>query len=627
MTESGTCAGCGKTGDIVRGVCRHSRFSEPRPKLGCLRLAAARQEEYRQALEDFWRNRPRTLTEQLLLWRIRGVDQHGKGCFKPLADLAVGRMRKADPVDPNTPKVSVRTARRAVSGLRIRREILFAGQTERGTNIYVSPGKQYQAAQVPICPHRSIRHLWPIDDAKSLITGDFVEPTDFIIDGYKVNRRLAQEWNLHDIRAAISTIKTWYPDLKRIEHQTALLRSTLRKMKAGQNAVFAARQTEEAKRQDDRRLKQVADDLKRRESRTVDTDQAAELAAGKALLEKILGPSANAVRFLATTQEAAQTPPTQKTTDPPAAQLPPIPAPGAAVPTRPDPQPDKYSIRNQIEAWLKGVEIEARSPETVDYYRSKCKALIRHFPDVAGVSDLELGHLWAYIEFRRAMGTKTATIKKELEALSQVAHSHGIDLRQKSPQLRRLFRKLSSKTERQAKPLSWEEYERLRAELRPERQRALDVAVFTGCRKSELFGLRIEDCDLKRGAVHIRGTKTTRADRWIPLLDELRDIVRHELQTRRSGPIVSKWHCAWRDLGEACDRAGIARRSLVDLRHTFASWLVQAGCSSLSVGQLMGHTNSAMVDRVYGHFDLSALRSTIERMPRGRPPPDPALPT
>ncbi len=275
---------------------------------------------------------------------------------------------------------------------------------------------------------------------------------------------------------------------------------------------------------------------------------------------------------------------------------------------------------------MRGVEIEARSAETVDYYRSKCKALLRFFPDLPSVADVDIGHLWAYCEVRRATGTKTPTIKKELEALSQVGQAQGIDLRQKSPQIRRFFRKLSGKTQRAAKPLTWDEYQRLRPELRPERQLALDVAVLTGARKSELFRLRLEDFDLKNGRVHIRGTKTEGADRFLPLLPELAAIVRAELQKRKTGPLVPMWHCAWRDLGDACERAGLARRSLVDLRHTFASWLVEAGCSSLSVGRLMGHATSAMVDKVYGHFDLSAMRGVIEKMPRGRPPPSETRP-
>lgn len=613
------CSGCGKAGELVRGVCRHSRYTDAKPKLGCLKKAAARDEAARAELESFWRERPRTLAEQLLLWRIRGVDTAKKGCFKPLADLAEGRTKKTEPVDPKTPKVSVRTARRAVSGLRLRREILFAGQTERGTNIYLSPGKEYDGALIPVCPHRSIAHLWPIEEAKRLIGAGYVEPTDLIVDGYRVNRRLHQEWNLSDIRAAIATIKTWYPNLSRIEHPTALLRSTLRQMLAGRNAVFASRRSDEQKAKDQARLKSVGEDLKRRESKAVDRS---ELEQAQATLARLLGGNSTAAASIFAGIE-----PTSPAVQPPVIDPPKLPPatkdkPAPAAP----PSSERFSIRNQIEAWLKGVKIEARSAETFDYYKHKCKALMLHFEDLDGVDRVELGHLWAYIEVRRSQGKKTPTIKKELETLCQVAHSNGIDLRAKSPQIRRMFRKLDGKTKRQAKPLTWEEYQALRAELREDRQVAIDVAVFTGARKGELFELRIEDCDLKRGAVHIRGTKTRGSDRWVPLLPELGELVRAEMKLRRNGPLVAPWHCAWRDLGEACDRAGIARRSLVDLRHTFASWLVQAGCSSLSVGHLMGHTNSKMVDTTYGHFNLDSLRATIERMQRGRPPPDTPAP-
>jgi integrase len=37
-------------------------------------------------------------------------------------------------------------------------------------------------------------------------------------------------------------------------------------------------------------------------------------------------------------------------------------------------------------------------------------------------------------------------------------------------------------------------------------------------------------------------------------------------------------------------------------RHTFGSWLVQAGVVTFVVGSLMGHKDSKMVERYYGHL-------------------------
>ena len=53
-----------------------------------------------------------------------------------------------------------------------------------------------------------------------------------------------------------------------------------------------------------------------------------------------------------------------------------------------------------------------------------------------------------------------------------------------------------------------------------------------------------------------------------------------------------------------------------DLRRTFASWLKQQGVDSMVVARLMGHTTSAMVERVYGHLNDKTLREATNTLPR-----------
>ena len=56
----------------------------------------------------------------------------------------------------------------------------------------------------------------------------------------------------------------------------------------------------------------------------------------------------------------------------------------------------------------------------------------------------------------------------------------------------------------------------------------------------------------------------------------------------------------WRD-GDA----GVGKVRIHDCRHTFASWLVQAGVPLLDVANQLGHSYSATAER-YGHLGTSS---------------------
>lgn len=66
--------------------------------------------------------------------------------------------------------------------------------------------------------------------------------------------------------------------------------------------------------------------------------------------------------------------------------------------------------------------------------------------------------------------------------------------------------------------------------------------------------------------------------------------------------MLRPWANACTDLRAACKRAGIERVTPHTFRHTFGSWLVQAGVNTFVVGKLMGHKDSKMVERYYGHL-------------------------
>ena len=128
QSSFGACAGCGKAGELVHGVCRHTRRLAAVPKRLCLRKAAAADEATARLFQELEKSRPRTLTEQFVLWRIRGIDKARRGFYAALDTI------RRD-IDPSGPVISLRTVRRSVASLRYREEILFLGQDAKGCMI------------------------------------------------------------------------------------------------------------------------------------------------------------------------------------------------------------------------------------------------------------------------------------------------------------------------------------------------------------------------------------------------------------------------------------------------------------------------------------------------------------
>lgn len=116
--------------------------------------------------------------------------------------------------------------------------------------------------------------------------------------------------------------------------------------------------------------------------------------------------------------------------------------------------------------------------------------------------------------------------------------------------------------------------------------------------------------------IRIPGTKNATRDRTIDLDPQLAAALRRVPPSRRIGRVLRPWANACTDLRAACKRAGIERVTPHTFRHTFGSWLVQAGVSTFVVGALMGHKDSKMVERYYGHLAPENKSEAMARLPK-----------
>ncbi len=270
-----------------------------------------------------------------------------------------------------------------------------------------------------------------------------------------------------------------------------------------------------------------------------------------------------------------------------------------------------------IAAWLTDVERRGRSPETLGFYLKTVRPLVRELGSRA-VDTLTLADLEAYVDQRLAGGVAgRATVAKELgcvRAALRYARRRGLyrgEVAAVLPELGQVYHP-------RERTLTREEFRSLLDALAPARRDYLIVWVGTGVRDGELYELRAGDVDLDGDLVHVRGTKTSRADRWIPMLPAVREV----LARRASGiptesltdSLFGPWRNQRRDVREACDRAGIAPASPNDFRRTFATWLAEAGVPELVTASLLGHASSQMVRRVYTRVRPSTQQAAIRAL-------------
>jgi site-specific recombinase XerD len=167
--------------------------------------------------------------------------------------------------------------------------------------------------------------------------------------------------------------------------------------------------------------------------------------------------------------------------------------------------------------------------------------------------------------------------------------------------------------------LDAEEEKSLRAAVRAqsaEHEAEIDLALHTGIRRGEQFGLTWDRVDLERGILTVYG-KTGR--RFVPINPAARSAI--ELLWRASNG--SKFVCPdkrtedqkdWRRwLDEACAAAKIENFRWHDLRHTFASRLVMAGVDLRSIQELLGHKSIVTTQR-YAHLSPDHQKANVQKL-------------
>jgi len=163
----------------------------------------------------------------------------------------------------------------------------------------------------------------------------------------------------------------------------------------------------------------------------------------------------------------------------------------------------------------------------------------------------------------------------------------------------------------------------------PGLQELVKAGLLTGCRYGELARLQCKDYNPDNGTIFIAESKSGKP-RYVYLTDEGKELfdglalvsdpespIFTNAITRKSrtGGVTGAWmaHDQVRMMKDACEKAGIEEVSFHELRHTYASMLVNRGCLLSVVAQQLGHSDTRMVEKHYAHLAPNTVRNEILR--------------
>lgn len=226
---------------------------------------------------------------------------------------------------------------------------------------------------------------------------------------------------------------------------------------------------------------------------------------------------------------------------------------------------------------------------------------------------------------RKAKGVSDTTIRRDLAFLSSMCASAvawgWLDANPVTQFSKRHLKEARPRT----RFLTRDEYDALLAAASDRLRPAIVLAVETGLRREELFSLTVAAIDFPRREVVLDKTKSD-IPRRVPLTDTALVTIRAILSAkdRPKGAVHLFVHSDGERIGNlkkafwgACRRAKIKDLRWHDLRHTFASWFIQAGGEVYHLSRILGHSTIQMTTR-YSHLRTQDLHLAVERAAQNR---------
>ena len=152
-----------------------------------------------------------------------------------------------------------------------------------------------------------------------------------------------------------------------------------------------------------------------------------------------------------------------------------------------------------------------------------------------------------------------------------------------------------------------------------------ELVILLGCRaglrRGEIANLRWQDVNFKDNQLYVAPDKTDKY-RYVPIAADLLKALQEAQKCAKNEFVINIGLPSSRHTKDyltslypkICKRAGV-KSFLHELRHTFASHLVQEGVDLYRVSKLMGHSSIEMTE-IYAHLAPQTLQDAIKQLPK-----------
>jgi len=237
------------------------------------------------------------------------------------------------------------------------------------------------------------------------------------------------------------------------------------------------------------------------------------------------------------------------------------------------------------------------------------------FKDVL-ISEITPIDIRKYIKLRLESGVSSTTVNRCLQILRKMFNL-AIDCKLLETNPIKKGTLFSEKGNTKDRILTYEEEGRLLENCTEHLKPIVIIALSTGLRRGEILSLKWSDIDFQGKAMKVEREKggsipfiflTESVTRQLAMLKAKAGKAEHVFVNPKSGKPFVEIGKAFR---AACRRAGIKGLRFHDLRHTFASRLIEKGVDIVTVRDLLGHSSVKLTER-YTHSRNESRRRAIE---------------
>jgi integrase len=308
-----------------------------------------------------------------------------------------------------------------------------------------------------------------------------------------------------------------------------------------------------------------------------------------------------------------------------------------------EPATDTQTLTSYADSWLTTASGNLKA-STITFYRAHLDAHILPALGTRVVSSIVRRDCRELVTTCRGKGLSRGTVRGIIRTLSTIlSQAVEDDLLEANPALRMgKYLRAGDEAKVEIDPLTRQEVSTLLGVTRERYPRwfpLLLCALRTGLRQGELLGLRWADVDFKGGFLLVRqnrvhGVTTTPKNHQVRKVDmsaqlaiELDALRRREreryLEAGKELPAIVFASDAgtYQDVGNlrrafyrALTAASLRHIRFHDLRHTYASLLIQQGESLAYVRDQMGHASIQITVDTYGHLVPGGNRAAVDRL-------------